>query len=62
MYKLSYYRFAEASLMTTGQLGFDRVRNAQIGNMDIELEYFEEVRVLCQLLSVCLPTHPLLSW
>lgn len=46
MYKLSYYRYAEASLMTTGQLGFDRVRNVQIGKMDISLEYFEEVH--CQ--------------
>ena len=44
MYKLSYYKFAEASLMTTGQLGYDRVRNTQIGKMDISLEYFEEVR------------------
>jgi hypothetical protein len=43
MYKLSYYRFAEGALLTTGQLGFDRVRNAQIGDMDIKLEYFEEV-------------------
>ena len=43
MYKLSYYKFAEASLMTTGQLGYDRVRNTQIGKMDISLEYFEEV-------------------
>ncbi|EIE25593.1 STT3 subunit of Oligosaccharyl transferase [Coccomyxa subellipsoidea C-169] len=43
MYKLSYYRYAEASLMTTGQLGFDRVRNVQIGKMDVSLEYFEEV-------------------
>ncbi len=32
--------------MTTGQLGFDRVRNVQIGKMDISLEYFEEVH--CQ--------------
>lgn len=46
MYKLSYYRYAEASLMTTGQPGFDRVRNAQIGKMDIDLEYFEEVSSL----------------
>jgi dolichyl-diphosphooligosaccharide--protein glycosyltransferase len=43
MYKLSYYRYAEASLMTTGQMGFDRVRNVQIGKMDVTLEYFEEV-------------------
>ena len=47
MYKLSYYKFAEASLMTTGQLGFDRVRNTKIGDMDIKLEYFEEVCCCC---------------
>ena len=29
--------------MTTGQYGFDRVRNVVIGRPDIELEYFEEV-------------------
>jgi hypothetical protein len=34
MYRLSYYRFAEASQYVTGQRGFDRVRNAQIGLMD----------------------------
>lgn len=43
MYKLSYYRYAEAATMTTGQYGFDRVRNVVIGRADIELEYFEEV-------------------
>ena len=44
MYKLSYYRYAEAATMTTGQYGYDRVRNVIIGRPDIELEYFEEVR------------------
>ena len=43
MYKLSYYRYAEAATMTTGQYGYDRVRNVAIGRPDIELEYFEEV-------------------
>jgi hypothetical protein len=43
MYKLSYYRYAEAAMMTTGQYGYDRVRNVAIGRPDIELEYFEEV-------------------
>ena len=28
MYKLSYYRFGEGSLMATGRMGFDRVRQA----------------------------------
>ena len=37
MYKLSYYRYAEAATMTTGQYGFDRVRNVVIGRPDIEL-------------------------
>ena len=43
MYKLSYYRFAEASTMVTGRYGFDRVRNTIIGKTDISLQYFEEV-------------------
>ena len=43
MYKLSYYRFAEAAMLTTGRRGFDRVRNVEIGNMDIKLHYFTEV-------------------
>ena len=43
MYRLTYYRFAEASLMTTGKLGFDRVRNTEIGLKDFKLKYFEEV-------------------
>ena len=43
MYKLSYYRFSEAALLTTGRRGFDRVRNVEIGVQDIKLRYFEEV-------------------
>ena len=50
MYKLSYYRYAEAATMTTGQYGYDRVRNVAIGRPDIELEYFEEV---CLPISLC---------
>ena len=50
MYKLSYYRYAEAATMTTGQYGYDRVRNVAIGRPDIELEYFEEV---CAFRSHC---------
>ena len=50
MYKLSYYRYAEAATMTTGQYGYDRVRNVAIGRPDIELEYFEEV---CAFRSCC---------
>ena len=43
MYKLSYYRFSEAAMLTTGRKGFDRVRNVEIGVQDIKLRYFEEV-------------------
>lgn len=43
LYKLSYYRFADAAMLTTGRRGFDRVRNVEIGNMDIKLNYFTEV-------------------
>ncbi|CAD7701817.1 unnamed protein product [Ostreobium quekettii] len=42
MYQLTYYRFADASVMVTGQRGYDRVRNAVIGKMDVKLKYFEE--------------------
>lgn len=43
MYKLSYYKFADAASAMTGRRGFDRVRNAEIGKMDFSLKYFEEV-------------------
>ena len=43
MYKMSYYRFAQAAEMTTGRYGFDRVRNTNIGVPEISLKYFEEV-------------------
>ena len=34
MYRLTYYRFADASAAAIGQRGYDRVRNCQIGLMD----------------------------
>lgn len=40
MYKLSYYRFAEASM--DGK-GFDRVRRTEIGRKHFKLTHFEEV-------------------
>jgi dolichyl-diphosphooligosaccharide--protein glycosyltransferase len=43
MYKMCYYRFAEAAQLTTGRYGFDRVRNTEIGVTDVKLRYFEEV-------------------
>lgn len=43
MYKMSYYRFAEAAQLATGRYGFDRVRNTNIGITDVKLKYFEEV-------------------
>lgn len=43
MYRLTYNDFAEASVMMTGQRGYDRVRQATIGVMDFKLKYFEEV-------------------
>lgn len=36
MYRLCYYRFAEASERNTGRRGYDRVRNADIGLMDFK--------------------------
>jgi len=41
MYKLSYHNFAENAKGTTGQWGYDRVRQVQIA-YDPKLEYFEE--------------------
>ncbi len=43
MYRLSYYRFAEASMAVTGRYGYDRVRQTEIGLKDFKLNYFEEV-------------------
>ena len=43
MYKLCYYRFADASQAAFGRRGYDRVRNVEIGKQDISLKYFEEV-------------------
>lgn len=42
MYKLSYYRFGELKLDYRGPAGYDRTRNAIIGNKDFELTYLEE--------------------
>ncbi|KAG0715988.1 Dolichyl-diphosphooligosaccharide--protein glycosyltransferase subunit STT3B [Chionoecetes opilio] len=42
MYKLSYYRFGELKLDFRTPPGFDRTRNAVIGNKDFTLTYLEE--------------------
>ena len=42
MYKLSYYRFGDLKLDYHSPAGFDRTRNAVIGNKDIDLTYLEE--------------------
>nr|CAI5860782.1 unnamed protein product [Callosobruchus analis] len=42
MYKLSYYRFGELKLDYRSPAGFDRTRNAVIGNKDFHLTYLEE--------------------
>ncbi|PAA57904.1 hypothetical protein BOX15_Mlig008489g3, partial [Macrostomum lignano] len=42
MYKLSYYRFGSMYTQTGQPSGYDRVRNAEIGNKDFELTYLEE--------------------
>lgn len=36
-------RYADASEKAFGRRGWDRVRNTQIGRMDVKLKYFEEV-------------------
>ena len=42
MYKLSYYRFADARFDGRMPAGYDRTRNAVIGNKDFDLTYLEE--------------------
>uniref|UniRef100_A0A672H7R5 Dolichyl-diphosphooligosaccharide--protein glycosyltransferase subunit STT3B n=1 Tax=Salarias fasciatus TaxID=181472 RepID=A0A672H7R5_SALFA len=48
MYKMSYYRFGEMQVRFRSALdfrtppGFDRTRNAEIGNKDIRLKHLEE--------------------
>jgi len=42
MYKLSYYQFGELKLDYRGPPGFDRTRNAVIGNKNFDLTYLEE--------------------
>lgn len=42
MYKLSYYRFGDLKLDYRGPAGYDRTRNAVIGNKDFDLTYLEE--------------------
>ncbi|KDD76460.1 STT3 subunit of oligosaccharyl transferase [Helicosporidium sp. ATCC 50920] len=43
VYRLSYYRFAEAAELLGLERGYDRVRQAVIGLQDFELKHFEEV-------------------
>uniref|UniRef100_A0A8C6FIQ6 dolichyl-diphosphooligosaccharide--protein glycotransferase n=1 Tax=Moschus moschiferus TaxID=68415 RepID=A0A8C6FIQ6_MOSMO len=42
MYKMSYYRFGEMQLDFHTPSGFDRTRNAEIGNKDIKFKHLEE--------------------
>ncbi|KAG9345122.1 hypothetical protein JZ751_009665 [Albula glossodonta] len=42
MYKMSYYRFGEMQLDFRTPPGFDRTRNAEIGNKDIHFRHLEE--------------------
>lgn len=42
MYKLSYYRFGQVYTERGRPSGYDRVRGAEIGNKNIELQYLEE--------------------
>lgn len=36
MYRLTYYNYADASTLMTGQRGYDRVRQVKIGLMDFK--------------------------
>jgi len=42
MYKLCYYRFGEMQLDLRAPSGYDRTRNAEIGNKNIKLTHLEE--------------------
>ncbi|KAL0212571.1 hypothetical protein RCL1_006197 [Eukaryota sp. TZLM3-RCL] len=42
LYKMCYYRFGEVQLDYRSPAGFDRVRNAEIGNKDISFDFIEE--------------------
>ncbi|KAI4477861.1 PREDICTED: dolichyl-diphosphooligosaccharide--protein glycosyltransferase subunit STT3B isoform X1 [Polistes canadensis] len=42
MYKLSYYRFGEVKIDYRSPSGYDRTRNAEIGNKNFQLTYLEE--------------------
>ena len=42
MYKLSYYRFGQVYTERGRPAGYDRVRGAEIGNKNIELQHLEE--------------------
>ncbi|XP_065053854.1 dolichyl-diphosphooligosaccharide--protein glycosyltransferase subunit STT3B-like [Rhopilema esculentum] len=42
MYKLCYYRFGEMQLDFRAPSGYDRTRNAEIGNKNIKLTHLEE--------------------
>jgi dolichyl-diphosphooligosaccharide--protein glycosyltransferase len=42
MYKMCYYRFGEVYTERDKPTGYDRVRNAEIGNKNVELDYIEE--------------------
>jgi len=42
MYKMCYYRFGEVYTERDRPPGYDRVRNAEIGNKNVELQYIEE--------------------
>lgn len=42
MYKLSYYQFGDLKLDYRGPAGYDRTRNAVIGNKNFDLTYLEE--------------------
>lgn len=42
MYKMCYYRFGQVYTEGGKPTGFDRVRGAEIGNKDFELDVLEE--------------------
>jgi len=42
MYKMCYYRFGEVMTENGKPTGYDRVRNAEIGNKNIQFDHMDE--------------------
>lgn len=66
LYKLSYYRYGSMHIDNGKPDGWDRVRKAEIGNKDFELETMDEVYTsshwLVRIYKVRKPEEQSISW